>query len=245
MIEQHPLMQTPADDQRVWRYMDFTKLVSMLDSSSLFFCRLDRLDDKYEGSYPQLAMKRVTDPAHLHLMKRQRVSVFVNCWHINEYESAAMWRLYLKTNEGIAVQSTYKRLCESLSTWPFPLYASHVSYIDYNTDTFPTNNGFYPVLHKRKSFAHESELRLIYDHGVTEAAKLEDSPVTKSDIAFAIPPRPDFGVSIPIELSKMVERVFVAPTASMWFRDLVAAMLRRYALEVEVIQSDLDSDPVG
>ena len=34
----------------------------------------------------------------------------VNCWHINEHESAAMWDLYLKSNEGIAIQSTYQKL---------------------------------------------------------------------------------------------------------------------------------------
>ena len=38
----------------------------------------------------------------------------INCWHMNDHESAAMWKLYLKSNEGIAVQSTYETLRDSI-----------------------------------------------------------------------------------------------------------------------------------
>src|SRR5258705_185923 len=31
-------------------------------------------------------------------------------WHMNEFESAAMWQLYANFDEGIAIRSTYKRL---------------------------------------------------------------------------------------------------------------------------------------
>src|SRR5215469_15260960 len=33
-------------------------------------------------------------------------SYFVNSWHMNDHESAAMWKVYLKSNEGVAIQST-------------------------------------------------------------------------------------------------------------------------------------------
>src|SRR5215207_9699692 len=44
---------TPPDDEnvRVWRYMTFIKFVSLLDRSALFFARVDRLGDPFEGSY--------------------------------------------------------------------------------------------------------------------------------------------------------------------------------------------------
>jgi len=51
------------------------------------------------------AIKRSNDIAELH--KKLRKSFVVNCWHTNNKgESDAMWRLYLKTNEGVAIQST-------------------------------------------------------------------------------------------------------------------------------------------
>jgi hypothetical protein len=40
----------PNNDSVLWRYMDFTKYVNMLDSSCLFFSRSDLFDDKFEGA---------------------------------------------------------------------------------------------------------------------------------------------------------------------------------------------------
>ena len=34
----------------------------------------------------------------------------VNSWHMNEYESAAMWDIYSTRDFGIAIRSTIKRL---------------------------------------------------------------------------------------------------------------------------------------
>ena len=42
--------EKPELNTKLWRYMDFTKYVSMLSSSSLFFARADTFDDFYEGA---------------------------------------------------------------------------------------------------------------------------------------------------------------------------------------------------
>ncbi len=86
----------------------------------------------------------------------------VNCWHMNEHESAAMWKLYLKSDEGIAVQSTYNKLLNSMhDSNDFMLLVGAVNYIDYNKEVIPFGNAFYPYIHKRKSFEHERELRAV------------------------------------------------------------------------------------
>lgn len=48
--------------------------------------------------------------------EKDKKRVFVNCWHLNEYESAAMWDLYLKNEEGVAIQTTFNRIKKSLGT---------------------------------------------------------------------------------------------------------------------------------
>jgi hypothetical protein len=45
-------------------------------------------------------------------------SGYVSCWHRNDYESVAMWKVYLKSDEGIAVRSTAGRLTRSLRDEP-------------------------------------------------------------------------------------------------------------------------------
>lgn len=48
---EHPLFTTPDDKYPIWRYMDFTKFVSMLASSGVYFSRADLLGDPFEGSF--------------------------------------------------------------------------------------------------------------------------------------------------------------------------------------------------
>jgi hypothetical protein len=48
----HPVFTKPQDPNvPIWRYMDFTKFVSMLENSALYFCRSDLLGDPFEGSF--------------------------------------------------------------------------------------------------------------------------------------------------------------------------------------------------
>jgi hypothetical protein len=125
MYEAHPEFTQPSNEQvKVWRYMDFTKFVSLLDSQQLYFTRVDKFDDPFEGSLPKINVAArqhfpdgITPEVREALIKvmantgeiNQKWPRFhaINCWHMNEHESAAMWKLYLKSNEGISIQSTY------------------------------------------------------------------------------------------------------------------------------------------
>lgn len=40
-------------DVKVWRYMDFTKFIYFLHTDKLFFSRVDKLSDSFEGSSPK------------------------------------------------------------------------------------------------------------------------------------------------------------------------------------------------
>jgi len=114
MYKEHPrFLQPENDDVKVWRYMDFTKFIALLNSSCLFFSRVDRFDDPFEGSWPTInVLERERVPQNLpfdqHEMYLQGTRrspdrsqavlklTAVNCWHENEHESAAMWKIYVK-----------------------------------------------------------------------------------------------------------------------------------------------------
>jgi hypothetical protein len=96
------------------------------------------------------------------ISKWQREVTFVNSWYCQEHESAAMWSLYLKTQEGIAIQSTYDRLSNAFVNYhDYDINIGRVSYIDYEHDTIPQGNILFPVMCKRKSFEHEREIRAL------------------------------------------------------------------------------------
>jgi hypothetical protein len=52
MYNEHPIFEKPDNENaKIWRYLDFTKFVSMLEKKALFFVRADKLGDQFEGSF--------------------------------------------------------------------------------------------------------------------------------------------------------------------------------------------------
>jgi hypothetical protein len=98
--------------------MDFAKFVSMLANSGFFSCRVDNLGDPFEGSVSHAdhieavaAYHPSVVAASADLTKTSSLTrVMVNCWHMNEHESAAMWNQYSLGGKAIAVRSTYEKL---------------------------------------------------------------------------------------------------------------------------------------
>ena len=77
---------------------------------------------------------------------------------MNEGGSAAMWQLYSKTNEAVALKSTFFRLANELDE---KTYIGLVDYIDFENAGLPEGNTLYPYVHKRLSFSHEKEVRAV------------------------------------------------------------------------------------
>jgi hypothetical protein len=234
----------PTDQNSiVWRYMDFTKFFSLVSTESLFLCRADLLGDPFEGSFSKANIKlrpevyKVPKP-QLDKMQQQMANVakgirqwtYINCWHASEYESAAMWRLYAKSNEAVAIQTTYRNLTNSL---PDNVFIGLVQYIDYEKDWLPEGNIFFPFMHKRKSFAHEREVRIIH----------QDLPTSEKGIN--VNQSNDLkGISVTADLNLLIERVYVAPTVPKWYFNLVEEVLKKYKINKKVYSSKLDEEPV-
>ena len=216
--------------------MDFTKLVSLIDSRRLFFARADQLGDPFEGSWPKINVDTRKNLSHVPEEQRQlfetaynNLSGFIkelpkynaiNCWHMNEHESAAMWKLYLKSDEGIAVQSTYQSLRDCIVD-DERVFLGAVTYIDYDKDIIDGQNLLTPFIYKRKSFEHEREVR-----GVV--AKFHEIPG---------------GIPIRVDLERLIKKIYIAPSAPHWFADLVQAFIHRYNYAFEVVHSKLDEQP--
>lgn len=43
-------LETPAGGAKIWRYMNFTKLFSMLEAKALYFANVHSFSDPFEGS---------------------------------------------------------------------------------------------------------------------------------------------------------------------------------------------------
>lgn len=264
MIIDYEVFKEPSDENAtIWRYLDFTKFVSLLQREALFFPTGESLKkaDAFEGSLPEknvvsrhTVYKFAVGDSEIDLqllinsatMSNRGMAKFVliNSWHVNPHESAAMWKLYLKSDEGIAIRSTFKKLKASLSTQE-SLGIGLVNYIDYEKESFIEKSIFNLFLHKRKSFEHEQELRaIIFTLGDERYKEKDGSFNFVRAIDKDIYDGKD-GDYIPICVDDLIEKVYIAPSAPLWFYELVKAIAKKYGLaEYIVTQSNLAKNPL-
>lgn len=153
--------------------------------------------------------------------KNHMYNTFVSCWHRNDVESDAMWRLYTKDlSQGIAIQTTCGRLRNSFvaAHCPGPVVIAPVEYIDYSLPLGLCDN---PCWFKKESFKHENEIRAVVQF---DYKKEEDSPI---------------GRNVPSDPSVLIENIYVSPTAQPWFVKLVKDVVGKYGYVFNVVQSRL------
>lgn len=251
--QEHPVFIQPENPNiSIWRYMDFTKFVSMLDHGGLFFSRADLLGDPFEGAIPKPnieyrhnmlksflpsvspdSQKKLAESidginnSTSWITQRLRLWTYISCWHISEHESAAMWKLYSYSSEAICIKSTYKILKDIL---PSNSYFGAVTYIDYEKDIIPSDNIFWPFVFKRKSFTHEQEVRaMTFDLGSALQSDKDQA---------------DSGVWEVVDLKALIQQVYVAPNAPVWFKDLIKTTIGKFGFKFSVQQSSLDAKPL-
>jgi hypothetical protein len=81
--------------------------------------RSDKFEDQYEGTfseptYEEIRKLSIDNPDFLKFYKTHREQVAISSWHINEYESFAMWQIFTQNTEGLAIQ-TIGRLQNALA----------------------------------------------------------------------------------------------------------------------------------
>lgn len=239
MYESHSSLTEPEDDAVLWRYLDLAKLLSLLEDDALFFTRIPHLGDPFEGHLTRPMVEKIRTMApdasgeektrklhaakvSLHAFQNFRKMLCVSCWHMNSVESAAMWSIYLKTGDGIAIRTNFRRFRESIRPEGPAVSAGMVKYVDYDCFEVDNTNIFNWAILKRQSFEDEREFRAI----ALEAG----GPMT--------------GILVPLALQTLIAEIYVAPTAPTWLTDLVRKLLKRYDLHVRVSQSTLHDHPM-
>ena len=233
MYREHSSFKSPPDDTTIWRYMDLTKYLSMLETQSLFFSTPNNLGDPFEGAITKEFLshqdqmfqdrminvdEKIAEIVDMvgfpDILKESAKQTFINCWHINPCESEAMWKLYSNTESGIAVKTdigSFKSsfICDE------DIYIGAIQYTENNHDIPVEFERFIErFLFKRTSFEHEKELRAItrfYD-GI--------DPVDYHKYYK--------GKYIKVDISMLIKDVVVYPFAPEWFIDLVKRVTDKY-----------------
>jgi len=92
------------------------------------------------------------------------------------------------------------------------------------------------ALYKRKSFEHERELRAV-------AFEVEER--SQDNITLKMEPLRNGGVAVPVDVEKLIGKVYVAPKTPGWLRGVVESALRQYGFSgIPVVQSKLYDTPL-
>ena len=230
MYSNNPNIKLPDNpDTVIWKYMDLSKFLDMLLSGKMFMSRSDKFEDQYEGTFSEPTFEEIkkiseNNPKFLDYYKSHRENVVISSWHTNDYESFAMWQVFTKNNEGLAIQSTIGRLKEALALERnFEQYIGEVNYIDYKKELIPFDDVFFPFLFKRKSFQYENEIRVISD-------------VTGQNLTI------NDGLKISVDINTLIEKIYIHPKSENWYKKLVIEVVSRLGFDFTIEKSDLESD---
>lgn len=220
---------TENSDTVIWKYLDLSKFLDLLLSRKLFMSRSDKFEDQYEGTfseptYEEIKKLAINNPDFINYYKTHREKIAISSWHINEYESFAMWQIFTQNSEGLAIQSTLGRLQNALHPeTTFKQYIGEVNYIDYKKEYIPFDDNFFPFLFKRKSFQYEREVRVITD--------VTDHNIKLND-----------GLKINVDINQLIEKIYIHPKSENWYKNLVIELVKQLGFDFTIEKSDLESD---
>jgi hypothetical protein len=154
------------------------------------------------------------------LLREVNLKFGLSCWHINDDESEAMWRLYSSVGSGIAIESTDGKLKASLPTEG--IVVDRVRYMNFERDEIEKGHPHYGLFIKRTAFEHEKELR-----------------------ATLLLPTPGEGAAVPCDLESLIVNIHIAPEAPPFYASAVQYVLDRSDLSTKppVLRSQLLEQP--
>jgi len=268
----HEVFTALPEDAVLWRYMDLTKLLALLEDRALWFTRSDLLGDPFEGSLTAIMNEPPThvfnvnkgevediDPALREGMRKlnetmrpqrlaQRRWISISCWNNSTVESDALWGRYVHAEHGIAIRSTFGRLARSFGE-PLPPPGER--------PTPPPPDALTPVYIGRVSYVDYAHAvwppgnlfwpyvhkRLSFAHEAEVRALVMQFPKDESGgLDYEAEMAP--GVLLAVDLAVLIEAIYVSPVAPEWLFVLVKRICQRYGVAADVKQSDLAATPI-
>jgi hypothetical protein len=233
--------------------MDVGWFVALLVDRELYFARLHELDDPWEGVQPLGLSRRLVKMAgdsgpiydYYRIVASQAV---VSCWHENDHESVAMWRLYTSGMEGVAIKTTVGQLKKSLAHEGRAVTIGRVQYIDHRIDDdglAPAIDMLSPIFCKRRSYEHEREVRAVIatpDEAERRIAIARIPPALVHESTES-PSLGGRGLAVQVDLAALVKNIIVSRYFLSWAMPALQQVIDGSGLGVLAEPSDLLDAP--
>jgi hypothetical protein len=151
---------------------------------------------------------------------QQARNMVVSCWHANQGESEALWRLYCPpSTAGVSIRTTVGRLWD-VTAQDAGAVVGRVHYLDFRSSF--ARNGNERIFCKRASLRHEHEVRVVLQNDNRNSA---------------------MGKILQCDLNALVSEVVVTPFAPAWFAEIVSSVTQRFGYAFEIRRSELIDEP--
>ena len=231
----------PFDDIEISRYMPMPQFVSML-CNGMFIPKATLFDDPIEG-LARLMFEGI--PSEKDQIEWAKEWTYVSCWYKSFEESMAMWNIYGKYSEAIAIHTTTKRLIDHIEQdKQFKPYAKKINFVTYmDSKMYPKalfsseldgrSNRYKRYIFdglleefffKHRVYEHENEIRLC----VVDKSPLK--PLEKN---------PKEGVLIKDAIN-CIDMITLAPYSPDWYAETIRDIVRKYGSNIPVRKSELD-----
>lgn len=250
----------PPPNTKLWRDMDLAKFLSVLETRSLFFTRIDHFKDPFEGALgvlynekawldENLAIRKMVrhgenlklSEKELHdMVKSEFEDVRQREWDFRTSHYVNCW--YASDFESEAMWQLYTRdnkqgiaiqtTFERLYNALYDYPNLHFGLVNY-IDFKEYNNG--ASNKKLNSYAVLWCKRKSFAHEREFRVMIQDMRKT----AFR-----DRDKYLKVDINQLVENIYISPEADKWFVDLINdIIMNRYNLDLNVIQSELTQQP--
>ena len=251
----------PLPKTKLWRYMDLSKFLSLLEYKSLYFTRLDHFSDSFEGALgykknesvwkkmqldlrskwiraeykslnKNLSDDEVTDLANESLEEYRKN---IKEWRMHNYVSC--W--HQSDSESEAMWRLYTRQGIAILTTFERLYQA------FDSDSSKQfgmvkyiNYDEYNKVDSQRSF-HSFDAPWYKRESFSHEKEFR---VIINDISKVGPP--DWEKKVKVDLNVLIQTIYISPEADRWFFELVRDIVRnRYGLRLDIRQSEINDLP--
>lgn len=208
MFDTHSAHKKPKNSlQKLWRYLSYERLIQAIEEDAIHFSHISEMPDRWEG----LLTKRTREMFFKTELRKYsgnveaaygsvndyeefRNNFYINCWHMNDYESYLMWKAY--GNRECAIQTNYERLFAAFDHSPAKILGCVVKYIDYERDDFRVGNTFTQIGFKDILYRDEREYRLLF------------WKVSPENIGFNPGEK---GITIQVDINLLIDNIYLNP----------------------------------
>lgn len=259
MFDQHDGTAPTGNDEPIWRFLDFSQFVDMLDRKALFFARIDTLGDPFAGSSDEREQALRTLPDEVMRLAEEAAAPpppkmgRLERWWARKTQEGERDNL-VKTIRDYQSPSLIWACCWNAAGADelMPLWKGYQAFgkqVAIRTTIGKLRAALAAVPDKAIAVDH---VRYIDAGALGQVADPSDRALAKSrTLAFEREVRAILtrggrsegclgrGCGVPVDLNSLIDEVAVSPAAEAWIRDLVRRVMRTYGLD-ETAAIDVD-----